>query len=743
MSRSLAACLVLLLPVDLAMGQTDFLEVDEQTIVRRVSFDFRDIRRDLRLFSARELSEMIATRGPRWRERIGSAIGLRSLDAFVLDPIELQRDVVRMRSAYNEAGYLNAHVDYAGSTLNTAAKRIDIVFSIQQGAPLIIQDVGFFAEAGYLVNAFEGDMRDRWIMFRDATSFKTGDRLTSFEVVRIEDQVLGWLKDQGYAFARLQTQLDVDSLYNVADISFLVDPGPIGVVNSITIEGDRRIEDQVIRRALPFREGEVFAHSQLLAAQRALFAMNLFSAAQVSVPDQPRDSTVNVLITVQQARLRHVSAETGYHQRTGLTGQGTLSKRNFLGGGRLLSVSAEVESGLLGFTETGAQVSRRLRTSVTLSMPQMGFQWLNATVEPYLQFERDPLLDESGKYLGYNRRSYGISNNWYAGDLRRRAISLRYLLSREAQFTAARPEPDSPARDMYDRSALALSGTVSTTDDYLRPTRGWIIRPALEQAGVVERFLGIAGLGLEYTKAQLDLIGYIPLGSRRRLTVRAGAGKIWPAGVRSVTYYGADGPVAIDAQFAAPYENRFDAVRFYTGGANDVRGWSTGFAGPKSNRTEQSPQEMNELTNMFYEPAGGLARLFFSSELQFPIAGDWHAAVFLDAGQVSSYPAPSCAAQLYTDPSLDFPVNLPYDIQCGVADDGRLNWDRFKLGVGTGIRYDTPVGFIRLDVAVKANPDRLDLQSPRNAFRSARGLEAAHYSDWRRIGVHFSIGQPF
>lgn len=741
MSRSLGAFLALLLPVNLANGQADFLEANEQTVVRRVSFEFEDTRRDLRLFTAHELSSLIFTRAPRLRHRIGNAIGLRSLDTFVLDPIELQRDVVRLRTAYNEAGYLNAHIDYAGSRLNPARNQIEILFTVRQGLPVVIQDVGFFSEAGYLAYAFEGEMRQRWIDFRDATSFKTGDRFTSFEVVRIEDRVLGWLKEQGFAFAELHTDLDVDSLYNVADIIFLVDPGPATVVSSILIEGDRHIKDSVIRRTLPFEEGDMFVQSELLAAQRALFALNLFSVARVRVPDQPRDSTVSVLISVQQARLRHVSAETGYHQRTGLTAQGTLSKRNFLGGGRLLSASAEMESGFLAFTETSAQVSRRLRTSVALSLPQIGFKRLNATIEPYLQFERDPLLDESDRYLGLNRRSYGVSNNWYAGDLRKRAISLHYQLSSETQYTPMRRDLSSPSRDAYDQSVLALSGTLSATDDFLRPTRGWVIRPTIEQAGVVEEFLGISGLGLQYTKAELDVTGYIPLGRRQRLTVRAGVGRSWPSGVRSVTFYAADGPVEIDAQFAAPFENRYDAVRFYSGGANDVRGWSTGFAGTKTNRTEQ--QIGVDLTSPFIEPAGGLARLFFSSELQIPIAGAWNGALFADAGQVSSYRTQTCAAPLYRDPALTVPVSLRYDVQCGIADDGRLRWNQFKFGVGGGVRYDTPIGFIRLDVAVKVNPDRLDLLSPQHAVRSASGLEEAHYSDWRRIRVHFSIGQPF
>ena len=741
MSRNLGAFLVLLLPAGLACGQADFLDVTGQTVVRNVSFTFADTPRDARLFSEHELSALVTTKAPRLRDRLTETFGLGSKETFILDPIELQRDVVRLRTAYRDAGYLRAHVDYAGSQVDTAANRIDILFTIRQGSPVIIQDVGFFAEAGYLAYAFENTMRDQWIEFRDATSFKTGDRFNSFEVVRIEDQVLGWLKDQGFAFPNLQTIVEVDSMFNVADIGFMVDPGPIGTVSSILIEGDRRVEDRVIRRALPFREGDPFVQEQLFEAQRSLFALNLFSVAQVSVPDQPRDSSVVVLVTVQQARLRHISAEGGYHQRTGLTGQGMFSKRNFLGGGRLLTASLDVESGLLAFTETAAQVSRRLRASVAVGLPQLGFKWLNATIEPYLQFELDPLLDESDRFLEFNRRSYGLNNSWYLGDLRTRAISIRYLVSRETQYSAERTDYSGPSRDVYDHSVLALSGTLARTDDYLRPTRGWVIRPTIEQAGIVERLIGVKGLGLDYVKARLDIIGYIPLGRRQQLTLRAGWGKIWPSGIRSVTYYTADGPVVMDSQFAAPYENRYDAVRFYAGGASDVRGWSTGFAGAKTNRTESADDDGDALSNTFYEPAGGLARLFFSTELQIPVTGVWHAAAFVDAGQVSSFDTPNCTAPMYRDPALSLPASLQYDVQCGIADSGRLNWNRFKVGAGVGIRYDTPVGFIRLDVAVKVNPDPLDLQSPENAFRSTQGGVETQQSDWRRINVHFSIGQ--
>ena len=374
------------------------------------------------------------------------------------------------------------------------------------------------------------------------------------------------------------------------------------------------------------------------------------------------------------------------------------------------------------------------------------------TIEPFLQYERDPLLETVDDRFGLNRRSYGVNNNYTYGDLRARALSLRYRFSRETQFSAVSLENPGLEGDAYDKSVLTLSGTLGWTDDFLRPVRGLVFRPVVEQAGGFGHLVGVRGFGIEYTKVQLNVVGYLPVTPAIHLTMRLDAGRIWPAGVETVTFYNMDGPLEMDAQFAAPHEDRYDAVRFYAGGANDVRGWGTGFAGVKVNRTQYQIDENGELviedgitsvTSSFYEPAGGLTRLFASTELRVPVQGNWHMAAFMDVGQVSSFAAMTCPGALYQDADLKVPVDTQSDVQCGVADNGRLRWDNFKIGVGAGVRYDTPIGFMRLDLALKVNPDPLDLQTPANAFRSAQGIEEIHRSGWNRFNVHFSIGQPF
>jgi outer membrane protein assembly complex protein YaeT len=99
-------------------------------------------------------------------------------------------------------------------------------------------------------------------------------------------------------------------------------------------------------------------------------------------------------------------------------------------------------------------------------------------------------------------------------------------------------------------------------------------------------------------------------------------------------------------------------VRFFAGGPGSIRGYAPNRVGPLDNQGR---------------PIGGDSLLVGSVELRFPITGDLGGVVFVDAGNVySGSPA--------------------YDL-------GDL-----RVGVGPGIRYNTPIGPFRLDFGVAVNP---------------------------------------
>jgi translocation and assembly module TamA len=95
--------------------------------------------------------------------------------------------------------------------------------------------------------------------------------------------------------------------------------------------------------------------------------------------------------------------------------------------------------------------------------------------------------------------------------------------------------------------------------------------------------------------------------------------------------------------------------RFYAGGSGTIRGYAYQSVGPK-------------FIDPDHTPIGGTAITAGSLELRQRFGTDWGAALFMDAGQVS--------ASLKATPG------------------------EFRVGAGVGLRYYTPIGPIRLDVAV-------------------------------------------
>ena len=750
----LAACLLLLCLAWSAHAQPELLRVNDSTLVRHVSFLFPETNRYPPIFDAEALQNHIATQAPGLFIRIRRSLGGSVPQQYLLHPVELQKDVVRLRHLYQQEGFPRPLIDYGASTFHATTNTVRVRFTVVPGNPIIIQDVGFYANWNYLASIFEGSLRAEWIRFRDQTSFKTGDRYTAFGVIRIQDQVLTWLRDRGYAFATLDTQAEIDSTYLTADISFLVNTGPAATIEEILIEGNHRVRDHIVRRELPFMEGDAYSHRNLLAGQRELFGLNLFQVARVDLPQQPRDSTVTVRVSLRESKPRYVAAEVGYQQQDGLAANAQWSHRNFLGSARTLSWRADITSGLFASAGLGVEPKRLLRTSLTLRQPYMFTNGLSGVFESFLQYERDPLLRDVPHALGLNRREYGVTGLLIYELLTYRTLSLRYGLSRATQFASAQELRRSP-RDAYNKETLTFSATLGWTNNILNPQQGFLIRPFAEWSGL-SHAIGLRDPAIEYIKTGLELTGYIPVTRKIQVGLRLSAGRVWPFGQsrQPVDLY-APGTAStqFDPLFAAPLEDRFDPVRFYAGGTNDVRGWSFGLVGPKVNRTAFARNAKGDIlydagepvtiTNQ-YEPIGGLARLVGNVEVRLPVPGlsnAWRAAVFLDAGQVSSQiDAPEvCASAYYRDPEHTERV----DVHCGFRDAGRLFRDRFKVGSGAGIRYATPIGHLRLDIAFKLNPDDLDLQTPRNAFLADQGLEAPRRSFLQRINVHVTLGQAF
>lgn len=716
----------LLLAVPLTThAQAPLYLINEETTVRQISFRFVHSQ----TFEPSRLQHQIATEAPSFFDRVRNLFDWLPLVAeapeYPFDPVTLQRDVVRLRRFYQENGFLNPRIDYPASQLDTTSNTIHVIFSIEEGPPVIIQSVDFYGSDStqYAAAQFDEDgLRDAWMDFRDRMSFRLGERYTRFRRLQIADEVWQWLQNRGFAFARVNSDARIDTTNSTADIRFFLDAGPRARVGEIEIDGNESVERRIVERELPLQVGDYFSHDRLIAGQRQLFGLNLFRVALADVPPQPRDSTVTVRYRVREANIRYLSAQTGYGTSAGLTSEGQWTHRNFLGGARNLTVGLVAETGLLsnpGLLSTSAREitpDRLFRGSIALRQPYLFSTRLSANVEPFLAYRQSRFFEPSNEFLDINARDFGLNTALIYEIYPFRTVSLQHTFTRSLHFTRPLEDPptedpggpgdpingdpadptlpDDPTSDLYNRSVFSVNATLGRLDDYLNPTEGFQVSPSAALAGTV------LGSSVEYARLSNEVSGYLPLNNTFELAGRLYVGRLWPLG-KSRARLDAEDPV---------FEDRFAPIRFYTGGSNDLRGWNSDLAGEKNVR--QFTQE--DETWYDFEPVGGNTKLAANLELRLPFPGlgnAWRSAFFLDAGQVRE--------RSFAPTALRF-------------------------GTGTGIRYRTPVGYLRLDVAYKLNPGPFDLRSAEQVYRHVHeGEPLPDPSFIRRFKIHVGIGQSF
>jgi outer membrane protein insertion porin family len=422
-----------------------------------------------------------------------------------------------------------------------------------------------------------------------------------------------------------------------------------------------------------------------------------------------------VRVGVTENPPRQVSGEAGLVSSGGLTGQVEWTHRSFLGGVRTFTVAATAQTGVVAL-ETPAE--QRYRLALTLFQPYVGSRMVSLAGGPFVEY-RDDLRDRS-QALGFEGTLV------YAGSPLR-SISLGYTISHRLILDYGFGDDLDPIEylpilgladsatvgslgTIFNRSTLTLDGSWGVLDEFANPRRGYVLRP---RASVT-----LPGFNTsEYFLLEFGATGFAPLTDRIGFTVRGSAGRIFPYG-RSVR--------AADDESPFVSLLRLREVNFTAGGSRDVRGWGSQLVGPKlpEVRFREEAGERVAFAER-YTPVGGLARIYGSAEVQLPLPGfdeKWQTFAFLDG------------ARIWTPDDR-------FDLQAG-----ELDQDRFFLGTGVGIGYETVVGAVQVALGYKLNPSSLDLRDPDEVLRAlqeGRPIGSVPTDSRRRLQLHFSIGATF
>jgi outer membrane protein insertion porin family len=654
----------------------------------------------------------------------GGMVGLRKIFGFLpfvtpvgehlFDPVELQRDIIRLRNLYRESGFLRAELSYDVS-YEAKSDLIDVTYVVDEGQPLLLRRLDYRGGSRQGRLEIPPGMEDRWAALLRVER-REPQRLGQVELQGLAARAGRWFRIHGYPFATATAEATVDTAANRADVTVEIAQGPRTRIRAYEVTGNETVPARHLTRQLPLQPGDWYDADRLEEGRQQLIQLDIVRLALLDVPRTTADDSAAVVhLDVTENPPNLVSGNVGFASDGGVATEAEWTNRSFLGGVRTLTVGAVAQTGVLAL-ESPAQ--RVYRFGAALFQPYVGHRRLSLAGGPFIEY-RDDARDRSWAY------GADATLVWAAAPLR--SVSLGYTFSRRRVLEygfgedldpeqylpilgLAEPGAAAELNRTIDRGVVRLDGSYGYLDEFANPRRGFVVRPRLEVTA--------PGAFNSNEYLLLDLAGttFLPLTNRIGLALRGAAGRIWP--------YGGSLPREDESPFLALL--RLRDVTFTAGGTRDVRGWGSHLVGPKIPEVRlRSEDEGGGFFSERYAPVGGLARLMGSVELRLPLPGfaeAWQTFVFLDGGRVW----------------------IPDDrFALGVPD---LEQDDFFAATGGGISYQTVVGAVQFALGYKLNPSVLDLRTPEDvlgALEAGQPATVAEERSGRRLHLHFAIGSTF
>ena len=640
-------------------------------------------------------------------------------------------------------GYFNGSVKYE-EVLQKDPKKMKINYIIDMANPYFLDSIAYLRYPHYADSLIR--------VTRRQSVLKSGD---NFSVIKLEEerQRLSTLfRNHGYYYFRPEfTTFRADTLIRSGYVSLqLVPQAGIPVEagkqyyignTSVYLTGynDEPPTDTLRMRGLTlyysgkkpgirpgtlmrnffFKKGELFSQDRQAYTQEAIARMGIFRYSEFRYALQNSVAHCDTLdVNVYATFDKPYNAELELNvttKNTDQTGPGAVFKvtrNNFKRMGANLSFelrgSYEWQTNSVGDNDSKLN-SYELGTSLSLDFPRLLLPWqdrnlLRSRYSQKTSFKLYGNLLNRARFFSMLSFGGNVTYEFRNSRLWKHVVTpfqltFNTLMSTTEKFDSITATNPSLALSLGDQFIPSMSYTFTYDNARMKRRHQFWWETSVTSAGNVTSLI-YAAMGKKFDEKNKELLNtpyaqFLKLTTEMRtllkitrkqyLAARLMGGVLWAYGNQTV----------------APYSEQF-----YIGGANSIRAFTVRSLGPGSYNPGKD-------TKYGYLDQTGDIKLEANVEYRFPIFGDLHGAVFLDAGNVWLMRKDA------NKPGGQFMLK---DFAKTIA-----------LGTGAGIRYDLEFLVIRLDLGVA-------LHAPYDTGKSGY-YNIPKFKDG--LGLHFAIGYPF
>lgn len=540
----------------------------------------------------------------------------------------LKNDAMIIADQYLNNGYINIKVGEPVVKLTDNKDALDVFISITEGDQYRIGDINF-----------KGELLEPASELRKKLKAEQG-QVFSRATLRTDISTLTDVyADKGYAFANVNPLTRTEQEKKIIDLTFDMEKGDLVYIERISVAGNPKTRDKVIRREMRVSEGELFSATGMKRSKQNLMNLGFFEEANIATGRGSAANKLNVSVDVKEKPTGTFSIGGGYSSLDGFIGQGSVQQANFLG----LGLKANISGSIGGKSQT---------YSVGLTDPYfLDTKW-NLGADVY-RSERD-YLDYSRRLTGGDIKA-GYPINDFVGTFFMYKYEIKDIYNPVAAYQSLH-DLDTQNYPLGTTTTSSIFGSISrnTTDYRLDPTTGMINALSLEYAGI--------GGNNKYARYITDHTWFHPIYKKLIFSTKLTLGHIQEVGAT----------IPIDE-------------KFYLGGIFSLRGYKARTVSPVKDN-QPSDIRGNQGSERVY--LGGETEAFGNTEVTFPLLSDVgvKGVLFFDYGNAFSGKLPTILMSYGAGIRWSSPIG-PLRLEYGFPVNPRSEIDskngRFEFSIGS------------------------------------------------------------
>ena len=247
-------------------------------------------------------------------------------------PERWKEDKKKLIEKYNEYGYRDA-VILEDSVWNVDPKHVNVYVKVDEGKKYYIRDITWVGNTVYSTDDLT-----------KVLGMKRGDvynqKLMDKRLTKDDDAVGNLYWNNGYMFYQLDPA-EVNIVGDSIDLEMRITENQQARINRVRINGNDRLYENVIRRELHTKPGDLFSKEAIMRSAREIAQSGHFDQEKIDpqpVPD-PENGTVDINWNLEQKSNDQLEFSLGWGQ-TGVIGRvgiklNNFSMRNLLGKNKL------------------------------------------------------------------------------------------------------------------------------------------------------------------------------------------------------------------------------------------------------------------------------------------------------------------------------------------------------------------------------------------------------------------------